>query len=62
MTTVQFTERKEEFREKLLTEAKRLSLGENDIKAMFMKGVLVASKGLCIENRMSSDQLVHSFR
>lgn len=38
MTMVQFTERKEEFREKILAEAKRLNLSENDIRAMFGKG------------------------
>lgn len=38
MTMIQFTEKKEEFREKLLAEAKRLNLGEKDIKAMFFEG------------------------
>ena len=36
---IQFTEKKEEFREKLLAEAKRLHLSEKDVRAMFVKGM-----------------------
>ena len=39
MTKIQLSERKEEFREKLLAEAKRLKLSENDVRAMFDKGI-----------------------
>lgn len=38
MTMVQFAERKEEFREKLLAEVKRLKLGEKDMRSMFGSG------------------------
>ena len=41
MTTVQLSEMKEGFREKLLAEAKRLSLTEKDMKAMFVKGPIL---------------------
>lgn len=38
LTAVQLSEKKEEFREKLMMEARKLKLSEKDIQALFIKG------------------------